>query len=114
MNARRAVYALLGAALLVAAAGREARAQAPSDLTGTWEGRVSCSFTLAEFGTTAKGTNRQTLLLRQVSVGPNGAEYAALFENVPGSFSARTIDVGGAGSGKGVMVMADCDDSDDA
>jgi hypothetical protein len=113
MNAGRGLV-VLAALALAAAAARDARAQAPSDLTGTWVGSVSCNATVADDGSKAKSSERNlTLLIHRVADGPNGAEYAANFQ-VLQNFSARSIDVGGLGSGKGVLTLADCGDDDDA
>lgn len=113
MNAGRGLVVLAALVLGAGAAARDARAQEPSDLTGTWIGSVSCNATVAEDGSKAKSSERNlTLLIHRIANGPNGAEYAANFQ-VLQNFSARSIDVGGLGSGKGVLALADCGDSDD-
>ncbi len=115
MIATRTILLTLAVALAALAAARGAHAQLalPSDLTGTWQGKMSCKASEAETGATTSARLKDlTLHLRLVNPGANGAEYAARLDGF--DYSARSIDVGGAGSGKGVLALVLCGSDDDA
>ncbi len=84
----------------------------PSDLTGTWLGKVSCKATSADDGRNGNATIRNlTLLVRGVQANGNGREYVVDLEG--DAYSARSADLGETGSGKGAYAMALCGSSDD-
>ncbi len=112
MPSRTAPIAMIAAVLLLLASG--ARAQGgPADLTGTWEGKVSCKFNIASNGETGSFKTDVELRIRQVTAGANGTQLAVVFEdpNTEVAYSGRTIDTG---SGKGQLTFVRCGSEDSA
>lgn len=114
MIAKRTLVLTVAVALAALAAGRMAHAQGalPSDLSGTWVGKVSCKANDAATGASVPLKAKDLELhLRLLNPGTNGAQYAARFDDL--DYSARSIDVGGTGSGKGVLALVLCGSNDD-
>lgn len=108
MALRRWSTAALAALLLALASGAHAQGD-PADLTGTWEGKVSCKFNRADTGATGSYTSDSELLIRQIGVGANVTELAVVLG--PDGFSGRTIDTG---VGKGEVVFVRCGSGESA
>jgi hypothetical protein len=104
----------LGAALVLLAFAVEARAGASiaSNLTGTYQGSFTCKQTHLDGERDSFKQVNSVLLIAQVSTYSNGAFLDVTIDGVP--YSARSIDVGGAGSGKGVGAFVFCGGGDEA
>jgi hypothetical protein len=108
MVLRRLSNAALVLLLLALASG--ARAQAvPADLTGTWEGKVSCKLNHADDGATGSYKIDSDLLIVSVDEGANGTDLNVVLDG--SAFSGRTVDTG---TEKGEVVFVRCGSGDSA
>lgn len=108
MNWRRWSMAVLAALPLALAAGAHAQG-VPADLTGTWQGKVSCKLNHADDGATGSYTIDSELLIRQTGLGANGTALGVVLG--PDEFSGRTIDTG---TGTGEVAFVRCGSRDSA
>jgi hypothetical protein len=99
------------AACLVASSAN-AGGQLVSNLTGTYAGSYTCKRTHSDGETDTFKHVPSELLINQVTTYNNGAFLDVTIDGVP--YSARSIDVGGAGSGKGVGAFVFCGGNDSA
>lgn len=98
--------------LLVVALEARAGASIASNLTGTYEGSFTCKQTHLDGERDSFKQVNSVLRIAQVSTYANGAFLDVTIDDVP--YSARSIDVGGAGSGKGVGAFVFCGGGDEA
>jgi hypothetical protein len=83
-----------------------------SNLTGTYTGSFTCKQTHTDGESDTFKTVNSVLRIAQVTTNNNGAFLDVAIDGVP--YSARTIDIGGANSGKGVGAFVFCGGNDDA
>jgi hypothetical protein len=102
----------LAAALCLVAASAHAGAPIASNLTGTYQGSFTCKQTHLNGERDSFKMVNSVLQIAQVSTYMNGAFLDVTIDGVP--YSARSIDVGGAGSGKGVGAFVFCGGGDEA
>jgi hypothetical protein len=107
-------FRMLWAVLALGLFATPARAGGPivSNLTGTYSGSVTCKQTHADGEADTFKTVNSVLRIAQAATHANGAFLDVTIDGVP--YSARTIDVDGANSGKGVGAFVFCGGDDDA
>lgn len=105
---------VVGVALGIGLGTASVRAGGPavSNLTGTYSGSFTCKQTHADGEADTFKTVNSVLRIAQVATYANGAFLDVTIDGVP--YSARSIDVGGANSGKGVGAFVFCGGNDDA
>lgn len=100
--------AVLAALLVALASGAHAQG-VPADLTGTWEGKVSCKLHHADTGEDGSFKFDSDLLIQSVGAGANGTSLSVVLDG--DAFSGRTIDTG---TEKGDVAFVRCGSGDSA
>jgi hypothetical protein len=108
MTWRRWSMAVLAALPLALASGAYAQG-APADLTGTWQGKVSCKSNRADNGVAGSYKIDSDLRILSVAEGANGTDLSVVLDG--SAFSGRTIDTG---TEKGEVVFVRCGSGDSA